>query len=208
MIDIGRSIKRRRFVVRSAKSAICIRTEGENTEPAYFAELLRIERIPRALVDCKPSKGSSPISIVNDLVKAKKRNAREVKKGKPRIDEYWAVFDTEGGRSRLSGAIQLAKSQGINCAISAPSFEYWILLHYKKTARLFSSCYEIEKLLTEIVPGGYSKSGYNVEDVLLHLPEAKENIALVRKELGERPATELPNTNVDELIASIEENCR
>ncbi len=208
MINVGRAIKRGHASSHTAKSIICIRTEGENTEPSYYAGFLRRERIPRSIVDCKPSKGSSPISIVNDLVKIKKKNASEVKKGKPKIDEYWAVFDTEAGRPHLGDAIQLAKSQGIHCAISAPSFEYWILLHYEKTSRPFADSKEVEKILTGIVPGGYSKSGFNVDDVLSRLPEAKKNIALIRKELGERPATALPNTNVDELVGFMEENCR
>lgn len=36
------------------------------------------------------------------------------------------------------------------------------------------------------------------------LSEAKRNIDSIRRELGERSMTELSNTNVDELIASIE----
>ena len=202
--NMGRSIRKRQPSDRLAKSVICIRTEGENTEPIYFAELLKERRISRSRIDCKASKGSSPVSVVNDLVKAKERNVCEVKKGKAKIDEYWAVFDTEGGRPRLEEAIQLAKKHDIHCVISAPSFEYWILLHYKKTSRAFVCCDEIENILTGFVPGGYSKSGYNAKDVLSRLPEAKRNIDSIRRELGERPMTELPNTNVDELIASIE----
>ena len=208
VIDVGRPVKRRHVSSHSAKSVICIRTEGENTEPVYFDEFLRKERIPRSIVDCRPSKGSSPISVVNDLIKAKNRNRSEVRKGKPKIDEYWAVFDTEGERPRLEEAIQLAKSQGIHCAISAPSFEYWILLHYEKTSRPFTKSKQVERILAEIVPGGYSKTSYNAGDVLSRLPEAKKNISLVRKELGKRAVTDLPNTNVDEPIAFMEENCR
>ena len=208
MIDVGRSIKKRQSFNRSAKRVVCVRTEGENTEPIYFAEFLKREGIPRSMVDCKPSKGSSPISVVNDLVKARKRNKGEVKKGKPKIDEYWAVFDTEAGRPGLDEAIRLAGSYGIHCAVSAPSFEYWILLHYEKTSRAFACCDEIEKRLKEVIPGGYSKSGYKAEDVLSRLPEAKKNIVLVRNELGERLITDLPNTNVDELVSFMEENCR
>lgn len=206
--NMGRSIRKRQSSDRLAKNVICIRTEGENTEPIYFAELLKERRIFRSRIDCRASKGSSPVSVVVDLVKAKERNAHEVKKGKAKIDEYWAVFDTEGVRPGLEEVLQLAKRHNIHCAISAPSFEYWILLHYKKTSRAFVCCSEVEKILTGVVPGGYSKSGYNAKDVLSRLPEAKRNIDSIRRELGERPMTESPNTNVDDLIASIEGDFR
>lgn len=202
--NMGRLIRERQPSNCSARSVICIRTEGKNTEPIYFAELLKEKHISRSRINCKASKGSSPVSVVNDLVKAKERNACEVKKGKAKIDEYWTVFDTEGGRPGLEEAIRLAKKHDIHCVISAPSFEYWILLHYEKTSRAFVRCDEIENILTRLVPGGYSKSGYNAKDVLSRLPEAKRNIDSIRRELGERSMTELPNTNVDELIASIE----
>lgn len=204
---MGRPISRRQGPGRPAKSYICIRTEGEITEPAYLKAFLKKENIPRSTVQYRPSKGSNPKSIVNDLIKAKRRNADEVKKGKPKFDEYWAVFDTEGGRPGLADAIKDAESNGIRCIISAPSFEYWILLHYEKTSRPFTCCDEIEKILKKHVPGGFSKSGYNADSVLSRLPEAKKNLALVRKELGERRKTDPPSTNVDELIAFMEENC-
>lgn len=206
--NMGRSVKRRRVSSRSAKKYICIRTEGEKTEPDYFKVFLEKEHIPHSIVDCKPSNGSDPVSVVDAVVKAKDRNANEAKKGKPQFDEYWAVFDTEGDRPRLREAIQKAESVGIHCIISAPSFEYWILLHYRKTSRPFTESKQIERILAKIVPGGYSKTGYNANGVVARLPEARKNLALVRKELGERGEADLPNTNVDELIAFMEENCR
>lgn len=204
---MGKSVKRRPLKKRSTGKMICIRTEGENMEPEYFNGLISQLRIPRSLVDCKFAGGSDPKTVVTALIKEKKKNKEAAKKGYPLIDEFWAVFDTEAGRPGLGDAIKLASSRGFNCAISAPSFEYWILLHYKKTARPFCSCSEIERALKRLVRGGYSKSGYDVVDVLDRLSEAKGNIKQLRREFVDHSLYDLPNTNVDELVGVIEGAC-
>lgn len=58
-----------------------------------------------------------------------------------------------------------------------------------------------------MVRGGYSKSGYDVVDVLDRLSEAKGNIKQLRREFVDHSLYDLPNTNVDELVGVIEGAC-
>lgn len=49
-----------------------------------------------------------------------------------RVTQYWYVFDVEAPtrNDRLHEAVQMARDNGINVAISNPCFELWLVRHY------------------------------------------------------------------------------
>lgn len=53
------------------------------------------------------------------------------------ITEYWCVFDVEvpTQHPRLHDAIQMARDNDINVAISNPCFELWLILHHTDHTR-------------------------------------------------------------------------
>jgi hypothetical protein len=53
------------------------------------------------------------------------------------IDEIWCVFDVEWPRNHpgLKEAVDRARGNGINLAISNPCFELWLILHFQDLTR-------------------------------------------------------------------------
>jgi len=47
-----------------------------------------------------------------------------------KYDSVWAVFDVDD-HPNIPTAIQMARDNSINLAVSNPSFELWLLLHYQ-----------------------------------------------------------------------------
>lgn len=127
----------------STGDAILIVTEGTVTEPIYF-ELLRDSlQLSTVTVKVMPGKASDPRHVIQtavDEVKALKKRVKddqiavdEVKK----YDHVWAVIDTDVSSREgfWNDVVQKAQSKGIRLAHSTPCFEYWLLLHLKKTTR-------------------------------------------------------------------------
>lgn len=102
--------------------------EGELTEPLYlkaFASLQEVRKV--ATLDIR-GMGCEPRRLVEEA-RAAKRNERGQATG---ATEYWCVFDVEAPtqHARLHDAVQMARDNGINVAISNPCFELWLLLHH------------------------------------------------------------------------------
>lgn len=88
--------------------------EGENTAGAFQLKLAR------------PGKnGARPAEVV-ELVLARATGPD---------DEKWALFDRDSGDNRdkeIPEAIRTAAANGVQTALSHPSFELWLLLHFQQ----------------------------------------------------------------------------
>jgi hypothetical protein len=119
--------------VRQPRKTIAVFCEGLRTEPEYFDALRRLPEVRDvAAVDIQiemTAGGSAPLTLVRKAVAAKKRNTRE----EGEIDEFWCVFDVEwpSNHPNLGDAVHLAVSNGVALAISNPSFELWLMLHFR-----------------------------------------------------------------------------
>ena len=74
------------------------------------------------------------------------------------FDEVWVVFGTEGPqnlqRQRAArGAIEQARNLGIRTAVSNPTFEYWLLLHFEWCINTFESGDAVCHMLKKHIPG-------------------------------------------------------
>jgi len=115
--------------------------EGAKTEPQYFRALRKELRLQTVEVvvegeDC----GSSPISVVNHAISLRDTR-REDAPHSPLLvpyDAVWCVMDVEvpTPHESLAAAIDKAKANQLNVALSNPMFEYWYLLHFERTSAL------------------------------------------------------------------------
>ena len=144
--------------IRSARSRakrllqprVIVVTEGENTEPQYILEFLRLHRA--ANVHIVPT-GFDPRGVVEKAIELKKE-ANADRKGTSR-PHVWAVFDRDE-HSRFEQARQLAESNGIHVAASNPCFELWAVFHYQDHAAPISTP-ACQRLLADLC-GGYHAS--------------------------------------------------
>ena len=187
----------RQVGAKQPRKIICIRTEGK-TEYQYIDALIKKQGI-KTTIDCKQSKGSDPMTVVRALVQAKAKNRKD--KAAAKIDSFWAVVDTEIARENLPEAISLANKNKINMAISHPSFEYWLLLHFERSAKAYASEKELERDLKHAFPA-YEKALSNAAGVVELYGVALENIEALRKQRSEMNP-DLACTNFDELVREI-----
>ena len=116
----GRSKRPRR----PEKRTVLVVCEGKETERNYFDGLKRIDKVSKHYaVRIIPGGGGSRLQIVQNAVKKRKQFTP---------DECWCVIDTERlnnqeTRQDFNDAVQLAKANGIQLAISNPSFEVWLM---------------------------------------------------------------------------------
>lgn len=106
--------------------------EGK-TEYNYFRAIRVSLRLSTLQINIANPEASDPRSIVNEAIQIRSVNKREG--GWTDDDSAWAVFDgdehIQNDPGNWNDALQLADSNGINLAVSNPSFELWFLLHFQ-----------------------------------------------------------------------------
>ena len=151
---IRRPARRRPF--KDIKPLILVVTEGEVTEPQYLAAFARWCTNPRVEVVVESGAGV-PKTIV-DTAKRLKQEAEKRADGEQddhlRYDEVWCVFDVDD-HPGLDDARQTAGSNGLRLAVSNPSIELWLLLHFRDQPGMQYRD-KIKTLLKSYVPG-YNK---------------------------------------------------
>ncbi|WP_442806296.1 RloB family protein [Streptomyces sp. NBC_01317] len=110
---------------------ILIAAEGVKTEPQYFERLAKTLKAKAVrVVSVRPvGVGRDPLSVVRE---ADRRRVVEKRIGDP-FDEVWCVVDVDDHAS-LERACVEAGRLSIDMAISAPSFEVWLLWHFEDMA--------------------------------------------------------------------------
>jgi hypothetical protein len=128
----GRPLKRK-VATRRPRKTLVVFCEGERTEPEYLDALKRQPSVrDAAAVDLRVETGhggSVPRTLVAMAIEARARAIEE----DAEIDEFWCVFDVEWPRNHpgLDDALQQARANGINLAVSNPCFEVWLILHFQ-----------------------------------------------------------------------------
>jgi hypothetical protein len=122
----------RRRPFRTPKRRLLVVCEGEITEPQYFRGLERFLRDATLSIEIPPERGE-PKNLVEV---AKKFNSAAVQDAwrsgddNLRFDEVWCVFDRDD-HERFNTACQMARDNLFKLAVSNPSFELWLLLHFQ-----------------------------------------------------------------------------
>ena len=137
---------------------ILIACEGKYTEPLYFKAINRELRLPTVKVIVLPHDGTDPLSIINKVLGKRQDIKREGTWEKE--DLAWAVFDGDEHIQRDPNnwhqAIQKAKKENIQLAITNPSIELWYLIHFQDHSANISQD-KAEKRLNKHIPN-YEKS--------------------------------------------------
>lgn len=122
----------RRKIKRDPRRSLLVVSEGEVTEPEYIQGFVRWKRSAIVRVEIAKEHGV-PLSLVKSAKKLMLANALRAKREHDiflKFDEVWCIFDRDD-HPGFTDAIQMARDNGIRIAISNPSSELWILLHFK-----------------------------------------------------------------------------
>lgn len=151
-----RSLRRRR-PFRVPRQCLLVVCEGSKTEPGYFDGLCRELTLSSVEVEVVGGKsGSAPITVVNWAVDRKRVRQQRASRSPtlPEYDDVWCVMDVEAPvpHGSLARALSKAKANSLRVALSNPCFEYWYLLHFRKTSALMPSCKRVVKMLRKHLP--------------------------------------------------------
>jgi len=186
----------------SPQKTILVACEGKQTEPNYFNALrstLRHKNI-RVLIIPGGENLVTPIYLVQNMEAERKKLDWD-----PTNDEAWCVFDIEqvGTQHSLDQALVFARKHNFQLALSNPAFEYWLLLHFERTDRVFTNATEVINSLSHHIPN-YSKSMAVYRIVQEQTEQAIDNAEFLRslhKELWEDFPN--PSTGVDLLVKKL-----
>ena len=116
---------------RLRKPTIVIATEGEKTEPDYFAYLERKYPDINLIVVPANDGHSQPRQVLDKILCKKQEFEKEGKKSY----QYWIVFDHDARpRTHLESVMQDAIDNQISVADSNPCFEAWLIQHFSSLA--------------------------------------------------------------------------
>lgn len=127
---------------------ILIACEGKYTEPEYFKAIRQDLRLTTVKIIILPHDGTDPLSVVNKVLEEKQDRKRD--RTWLEEDSAWAVFDGDEHIQRDPNnwhqAIQKAKKENIQLAITNPSIELWYLIHFQDHAASISQDKARERL--------------------------------------------------------------
>lgn len=185
----------------SPKQVILIVCEGEKTEKNYFETLKKQLNLTNANIIIDPDSNPSPSSVVEYAKRKLEQNPNE-------YDEIYCVFDRDRHRD-FNEALNMTKKKKINAIVSDPCFEFWILLHFTKTSKIFggsggSPCKEVqeEKAFRENVKN-YAKDYDFKEIITQHLETAINNAKEINSQNEAQRQT--PYTQVVVLVEKLRE---
>lgn len=189
---------------RSPHDTVLIVCEGEKTEPNYFKELRADLQLNVANIEITgDTGGSAPISIVSHGIK------RHLD-----YDKVFCVFDKDRHTSYQLAIDKLRskkfrKGHTVQAITSVPCFEFWLLLHFKKTTRRFdtapgSICERVISELETHLPQ-YSKGARGTYRVTKdRLPEAVKRAKEVAAYCA-GSGTDHPSTQIYELVEYLQQ---
>jgi hypothetical protein len=207
----GPDFYRRRGPTQKPRRTFLIVTEGEKTEPSYFEALRNRLHLTSVEVHVYHPEATDPRSLTEEAIRIsadRKRRARNSYAVVP-YDEVWVVYDLEktGDERRRLHRSQQAKQKacGLRAATSDPSFEFWLLLHFRYTTCPFPDCRAVIKQLKRHLPE-YEKR-LAVPDLKILLDRTKDaikNADTCRKHHRACNGSGNPSTEMDVLVRSLD----
>ena len=195
----------RREPFRDVKPILLVVCEGAVTEKEYLLGLAKQSRNSRVHVEIASEAGLDPKSLVEIAKGHKKRAEEDAEKQEDdnlAYDQVWCLHDIDDHpEEKIATAKQMAKDHGIKLAVSNPSFELWLYLHFKNTGQIHRD--KLKTLLKKHVPQ-YDKH-VNFSDYESGLPEAIKRSKALDK-LASQAVTpgHNPTTGVHRLVEVIQ----
>ena len=158
----------RRKAFKEPRKSILIVCEGSKTEPIYFKSLK--DQLRLAMIDVEiVGEGAAPITVVNSAINLREERKCIAKKSltKAGYEIIYCVFDVEAPtpHGSLTNAIGMAHAHNLEVILSNPCFEYWYILHFRKTSAPFNSSQDVKSALREEHPA-YNESDTTIFDVI------------------------------------------
>lgn len=194
----------RRKPTKQPNKVILVICEGEKTEKNYFQRLKECLKLTSVSIKILPSPHPTPLQVIDYA----EQKAKEVSE----YDEIYCVFDRDTHKD-FDKALDEAKKIKLKNTIfeiivSDPCFEFWILLHFAKITRNFSTsqspCNALQKCKTfKQHLSDYDKSNYDFDDIVAnHLNTAIENANEINK--TNLPTRQTPYTEVVRLVENLQ----
>ena len=197
---------KRKEAFKEPHQSIRIVCEGEKTEPIYFKALK--ERLRLIMVDVEiVAEGAAPITVVDHAIELREERKHVAKRSltKAEYEVIYCVFDVEAPtpHESLANAIIKAKYNKLEVILSNPCFEYWYILHFRKTSAPFNTSQDAKSALRQKHPA-YSESDTTIFDVIY--PKTSDAIKRSKEVLKEQhnDAEDLsdcnPSTHVHKIV--------
>ena len=197
----GRDLKREK-PKRAPHDRILIVCEGAKTEPNYLGEIrqsLKIGSVNLHILHSK--KGQEPQQIVESADEEFARTKA--------YEKVYVVFDRDEHLT-YANAISMAAARDrrdrndegrkveFKAAVSVPSFEFWILLHFENVQAFLHRDTVLARVKTHV--NGYEKGNRDIyTKTAQYIPTATQRAAALRVLFGRLPGTD-PYTDMDELV--------
>jgi hypothetical protein len=168
--------------------------EGDQTEPNYFNGYFKAKGFNQPNMASKP-RDHSPKGIAR-AAKAEYKKAKGLRIPDDKIF-IWAVFDRDG-HAGIPDAIDMLRGTPIGVAFSSICFEYWILLHYENTSRIFCDCDEVISYIHKNHDKDYGKAKdhyMKLKDRILHAINSAQQISKNQRQYDIRPDSILKGSN-------------
>lgn len=183
--------------------------EGEATEMAYLeAVKTRLERRAAAVI-VHHGKHTDPVGVVREAIKL--RDQQAAKPFSEPYDRVWAVIDREKQndprRTQTPAALDLARANGVEVALSIPSVEFWLLLHFAFTTKAFDGCVAVKKALRKFIKD-YEKSALPLEELLGRVQTAMKHAARCHAHWERVGGDNNPRTYMDRLLRELNDSAR
>lgn len=107
-----------------AYDLVLIVCEGEKTEPYYFKDLMRVEKLSSVNISVISGNGSDPVSVVDTAINEQQKQEKYLP-----FNSVYCVIDKDK-HPNFHQAIDKANANGIKIIVSYPSFEYWYICHF------------------------------------------------------------------------------
>lgn len=183
---------------------VLIVCEGEKTEPHYLIALRDHLELSQANIKIDPDSDSSPTSVVKYAKQLIKDNQKDP------YNHVFCVIDRDRHTCFDTAIAQISgfknKNTKLHEIVSNPCFEYWILLHFNYTTKLFgtsgdSPCMDLIKNDLRIFIEDYEKGDKAIMPPIIKggLSMAMAN-AKRANETAKRNDTDMPTTQMDELV--------
>lgn len=190
---------------REPRVQLLIVCEGAQTEPNYFIALRRKLRLSSVEVKVQSDKNTSdPKRVVDFALKQRAKQLKEARRSQVlgEYDEVWCVMDVENPADNplFHEAIQQAKREKLQLAVSNPAFEYWFLLHFEDTSSGFKDGQQLKKRLKQH-QSSYHESKPMFDELYPHTQLAIQRAKrILRSHADARNPYPNPSTNVFKLV--------
>ena len=192
---------RRRVPSIEPRACVLLVCEGSKTEPLYFRSLQRKLKLKPVEIEIV-GQGAAPITVVQRAVALLKARKHEVRRGREDFDydHVWCIIDVEQRHKNpsLLPALNQARGNGINVALSNPCFEYWFILHFADCGKPLGDQDRVLRELKKRLPN-YSKAQdvfetlwFRADDAILRAKAMKDSHDRAGKPRIERdPSTDV-----------------